>query len=389
MRRCVRFFPVILAALAMAASGSNTILRQASAQGGALGAVQKGGGQKSGPATLSVEAQQQITAILKEKQSRTKEERKVSPQLLYAMRALRGEPMTAKGEVSKLNTAMSIANSAMDASQSDHRVPVTVKAAANKELIMAIDKLGGLVQFASEKDGVIHALMPLGSLLELASLDSVKKIMPAAFEKMLHSQMPGANRMATPFGMNGATPDFNRRAMNVRTNLKAALAKFGPRAAAQDQTTNAGSVTSKGDVAHNAAAARNFFGVSGAGVKIGVLSDSVDFLAQSIATGDLPPDVTVLPGQSGVPGTGEGTAMLEIVHDMAPSAKLFFATAFTSIESFADNIRALRAAGCDIIVDDIIYFAESPFHDDIVSTAVNDVIADGALYFSSAGNEGN
>jgi subtilisin-like proprotein convertase family protein len=81
--------------------------------------------------------------------------------------------------------------------------------------------------------------------------------------------------------------------------------------------------------------------------------------------------------------------MLEIVHDVAPGAQLFFATAFISIESFADNIRALRAAGCDIIVDDIIYFVESPFHDDIVSTAVNEVIADGALYFSSAGNEGN
>ena len=151
--------------------------------------------------------------------------------------------------------------------------------------------------------------------------------------------------------------------------------------------TNAGSVTSRGDTAHNARAACNFFGVSGAGVKIGVLSDGVDFLAQSVASGNLPADVTVLPGQSGPPGGAEGTAMLEIVHDVAPGAKLFFATAFNSIQSFADNIRALRAAGCDIIVDDIIYFIESPFHDDIVSTAVNEVTADGALYFSSA--EGN
>lgn len=177
--------------------------------------------------------------------------------------------------------------------------------------------------------------------------------------------------------------------MNVRANLTSALAKFGAGARAQDQTTNAGSVSSQGDVAHNAAAARNFFGVNGTGVKIGVLSDSGDFLPQSIATGDLPADVTVLPGQDGIPGIGEGTAMLEIIHDLAPGAKLFFATAFNGIQSFADNIRALRAAGCDIIVDDIIYFVESPFHDDIVSTAVEEVVADGALYFSSAGNEGN
>ena len=31
--------------------------------------------------------------------------------------------------------------------------------------------------------------------------------------------------------------------------------------------------------------------------------------------------------------------------------------------SFAENIRALRAAGCDIIVDDVVYFDESPFQD--------------------------
>ena len=81
--------------------------------------------------------------------------------------------------------------------------------------------------------------------------------------------------------------------------------------------------------------------------------------------------------------------MLEIIHDLAPGAKLFFATAFNGAQSFADNIRALRAAGCDIIVDDVIYVNESPFQDGIIAAAVNDVTADGALYFSSAGNEGN
>src|SRR5262245_26942114 len=93
--------------------------------------------------------------------------------------------------------------------------------------------------------------------------------------------------------------------------------------------------------------------------------------------------------------------MLEIIHDLAPGAQLYFATAFTSITSFADNIRALRAAGCDIIVDDVFYFVETPFQDGqapgVVSNtnggaviqAVNDVTASGALYFSSAGNEGN
>ena len=51
--------------------------------------------------------------------------------------------------------------------------------------------------------------------------------------------------------------------------------------------------------------------------------------------------------------------MLEILHDLAPGAELGFATAFISAASFADNIRALRFdAGCDVIVDDILYFNE-------------------------------
>jgi subtilisin-like proprotein convertase family protein len=385
MKRYLRFSPVILAALALAAGGSTLILRQASAQ---IGGVQKGdqkkGGPKDGAATLSLEAQQQIRALLAEKQSRTPEQRKISSHLLNAMRAQRGQAMTRGGEVRVLNSAMPMAQPGPDG-----RVLVNIKATPTKELAMKIEKIGGEVKNASVTAGVIRALVPLNMLEELAGEETIISIKSANFEAATRRQLTGSTGTAKPLGMSGVRPNFNQRAMNVRANLTAALAKAGVNAKAQDQTTNTGSVTSQGDTAHNAAAARNFFGVSGAGVKIGVLSDSVDFLAQSIASGNLPADVTVLPGQSGVPGSGEGTAMLEIVHDVAPGAKLFFATAFNSIESFADNIRALRAAGCDIIVDDIIYFVESPFHDDIVSTAVNDVTASGALYFSSAGNEGN
>src|SRR5215813_11639179 len=83
--------------------------------------------------------------------------------------------------------------------------------------------------------------------------------------------------------------------------------------------------------------------------------------------------------------------MLQIVHDIAPRAQLFFATANNSEASFAENILALRNApyNCDIIIDDVGYFDEPPFQDGIVAQAVNAVTADGALYFSSAGNEGS
>jgi hypothetical protein len=103
--------------------------------------------------------------------------------------------------------------------------------------------------------------------------------------------------------------------------------------------------------------------------------------------------------------------MLQIIHDVAPGAQLFYATAFNSITDFANNIRALRGIatnpgpngnvtpGCDIIIDDIFYFVETGLHDGqlapsdrnmaVVTQAVNDVTANGALYFSSAGNSGN
>src|SRR3954463_1320172 len=61
-------------------------------------------------------------------------------------------------------------------------------------------------------------------------------------------------------------------------------------------------------------------GLTGVGQKAGAISDDVDSIAQSIASGELPADVQVLQN-AGYDGD-EGTAMLEIVHDLAPGAKL-------------------------------------------------------------------
>ena len=148
-------------------------------------------------------------------------------------------------------------------------------------------------------------------------------------------------------------------------------------------------VVSEGVQAHAVVAARAAHSISGIGVKLCALSDGIRSLAASQAAGELPA-VDVLPGQAGPTNRDEGTAMLEILHDVAPRAQLGYATAWTSDASFADNIRALRfQAGCDVIVDDILYFNEHPFQDGLIARAVNDVTADGALYFSAAGNEGN
>ena len=95
-------------------------------------------------------------------------------------------------------------------------------------------------------------------------------------------------------------------------------------------------------------------GIDGRGITIGVMSDSFDregsitTAADDVASGDLPgpgnpknsTPVTVL--QEGDPGdTDEGRAMLQIVHDVAPRAKLGFATANGGEVNFANNIRSL------------------------------------------------
>ncbi|MFO1325039.1 MAG: S8 family serine peptidase [Burkholderiales bacterium] len=156
------------------------------------------------------------------------------------------------------------------------------------------------------------------------------------------------------------------------------------------RATNAGLVASQGLVSHQAKQA-NLSGFTGAGVKVGVLSDSADpaTIAALIGTGDLPVGTTFLPGQSGAPGSDEGTAMMEIVHDLAPGAQLIFATAFNGVASFAQNIIDLAAAGCSVIVDDVSYSDEGAFQDGPIAQAVNQVTAAGVVYFSSAANSGN
>ncbi|MFN8346836.1 MAG: S8 family serine peptidase [Spirosomataceae bacterium] len=161
-------------------------------------------------------------------------------------------------------------------------------------------------------------------------------------------------------------------------------------------------VIGQGDAALKADIARTTYSVNGAGVKVGVLSDSYNYLGGApagVTAGELPgpgnPDGFTTPVQvlADIPspevGIDEGRAMIEIVHDVAPGAQKAFATAYPDEAGFAANITALKNAGCNVIVDDIIYYAEPMFQDGIVAQAVNAVKAAGVSYFSSEGNNLN
>ncbi|KDN16481.1 S8 family peptidase [Amycolatopsis rifamycinica] len=280
-----------------------------------------------------------ISALQSIKKSLSPAERKQSSQLVVEKRLRADRSLAAK--LPEYRTGVGVSNAGT--------VSVDIAAQGNA-VANAVEAAGGTVRSTSP-DGTVRADLPLSALDAIAVRADVAEVKPAA--------------QATTWSEQG-----NR-------DFRQALAK---QAVAATQV-------SEGDKAHGADTARTTYGVSGSGVKVCVLSDGVDSLAKSQSAGELPA-VDVLAGQKG--SGDEGTAMLEIIHDLAPNATLGFATAFTSEASFAANIRALRTTGkCQIIVDDVSYFDESPFQDTQVAQAVNDVTAAGALYFSSAGNSGN
>ncbi len=271
--------------------------------------------------------------ILQEKALRTPVQQKIGSQLWYALQASRGQANAAVGSV--YDSAESGAR--VDAAS---RVRVSIRGPVSDSLKAQIGAAGGTVLYVASTGQSLVASVPLEAVEALA-----------------------------------AHPDLNRIVPAARAH------------------TNVGALTSQAYISHKANLVVNA-GIDGTGVRVGVLSDSADATPGLISSGDLPADTVIVPGQEGPSpadgGTSEGSAMMEIIHDLAPGAKLFFATAFNSEESFADNIRMLRDVyHCDVIVDDVSYSDEAAFQDSTVAQAVNDVTASGAVYFSSAANSGN
>src|SRR5215831_11108364 len=344
-------------------------------------------------APLSDQAINQIIALETEKLNRTPTEQKIDSQLLQALRESRGQKMASGVNLVKVDVG----------TDTNGKVKVDIAADVTDDLLSRIESLGGHIIYPSFEYHTIRAEVSLGAVETIASYSQVKFIQAAVGSLTSRSRRgvaPALPATVAPAGpgmdlpMN--RPGFAERAARVRGQLMNALASSAM------PMTPVGSVNSEGDRTHRADDVRNTYGYAGQGIRIGILSDSYNNLGQApadVANGDLPgagnpvgntTPVTVVEDLS-AGGTDEGRAMLQIVHDLAPKAQLFFATANLGEASYAANIKALRnpAYHCDIIIDDVFYFDESPFQDGIVAQAVNTVTADGALYFSAAGNEGN
>ena len=304
---------------------------------------------------FTAKASAQISAAQSVKAHLTPAEKKIDSRLVMALHRA-ADPAVAKALPSLKDKLVKT---------SAGKVSVDIAASVSAGLLARLHGVGASITYASKTVGSVRASVPMTSLTTVAGWSDVRSVRTA-------DTAITANARPVP---KPATKEA--RAKVVEQNLARALA-----------TPQIGSVDSEGDATHGADTARTRTKVTGVGVKVCVLSDGVDSLAASQASGDLPATVDVLPGQEG--SGDEGTAMLEIVHDLAPGAKLGFATAFISGASFADNIRALRfQEHCNIIVDDVLYYAETSFQDGPIAQAVIDVTKNGAMYFSSSGNEGS
>ena len=192
-----------------------------------------------------------------------------------------------------------------------------------------------------------------------------------------------------------------------------------------------GSVNSQGDHILQAAQARAQFGVDGTGIRVGVISGGiggvfatgcttcgpVTAIPSPINTGDLPmatgtrnssgvlvsvgggitaqsfrsdgdlEDAAEPDGPEGV--NAEGTAMLEIVHDLAPGAKLSFANGDTSL-AFEQAVNFL-ASKTDVVVDDVGFFTPPFDGTSDVSTNTADALNTDTNpirgYFTAVGNQ--
>lgn len=248
------------------------------------------------------------------------------------------------------------------------RVVLTVSQVTGENL-EALRALGAAVETYDARTGLVQALVPLGRVKEMAGFPFVRYVR---------------------------------------------LPSYG-------QPNNQGSVATEGEAIVKADLARQTFSVTGNGIRVGVISNGIATIALSTLTGNLPPTELVR-NESGLlvsttggvtsrsfradgslegsPGflAGEGAALLEIVHDLAPGAPLYFAAISTDVEfvnavrwlaeeAGGPNARRGTPGGVDVIVNDFEFLDLGPLDGGSPASLAATTASDqGVAFFTSAGN---
>jgi hypothetical protein len=213
---------------------------------------------------------------------------------------------------------------------------------------------------------VLHAAKPTGPSEE-ADLENLGATIVSRLQLPPDSNLP-------PAGMIQAWVPYDK--VEAAAALPWVVAVTPPSYGATD------AITSEGVALHRAHLVQNS-GITGAGVRVGVISDGVTNLAASQALNELPA-VTVF-----AVGTGdEGTAMLEIVHDMAPGATLLFHATGGGVMNHIIALNTLVANGANVITEDIAFATEPAFQQGLAVATAEAIAAAGVSVHSSAGNLG-
>ncbi|MCH8109505.1 MAG: hypothetical protein IIB15_05190, partial [Chloroflexi bacterium] len=242
------------------------------------------------------------------------------------------------------------------------RVQVYIRVSSSDEGIVGeLESLGIVIELYAVEENLIQARIPIGALPQVAELEYVSAVTP---------------------------PDYGY--------------------------VNVGSKMTEGDALLGFDDLRAALGVDGSGVTVGVISDGIFGLADAIASGDLPATTLIRDTNSKLTQTtggiiatsfradsdlekglssgamgAEGTAILEIVHDIAPGAQLRFANFSTSLEFMAAV--DFLAANSDVVIDDIGFFG-GPY-DQSSTISANTATELGRLsnrirgYYTSVGNQ--
>jgi len=138
-------------------------------------------------------------------------------------------------------------------------------------------------------------------------------------------------------------------------------------------------------------------GYTGSGVNVAVIDVGFDNLSSAISNGDLPNSVIKIDctgascaASASIGGSKHGTAVAEILYDMAPGANLYLLRVFDTFDLWDAKNYAI-SHGIDVINSSVVVFNTNFYKGECYNNypvcAANDAYNQGVLWVNAAGNQ--